>query len=166
MKTGQNNAKSSGNSDPNACVWTPEVPGGRPLAIGQGSLGRTPPGNSLNPVSSSYFPHNARPLPPCSHAAGNAIIRAEGNANALTALVSAKGHKRASEPLGLQQPHSPGGTEPLLWAGLGVPPLTPETDTADPGFPFSRSQYCQTLSVAAEYFQAKCLPQANFFFFL
>lgn len=80
------------------------------------------------------------------------------------ALVSAKGHKRVSESLGLQQPQNPGGTEPLLWAGLGVPPLTPETGTADPGLPFSHSYYCQTLSVAAEYFQAKCLPQANSFF--
>lgn len=141
MKTGQNNAKRSGNADPNACVWSLEVPGGRPLTIGQVHYGelslgqgppeQTPPGNSLNPISSSYVPINAGPLPPHSRVAGNAIIQAEGNTNALTAPISAKGHERASEPLGSRQPHSPGGTEPLLWAGLGVPPLMPETDTAD-----------------------------------
>lgn len=84
VKTGQNNAKHSGNSDPNACVWIPEVPGGRPLAIGQAHYGevslgqglpeQTPPGNSLNPISSSYLPINAGPLPPRSCVAGNAII--------------------------------------------------------------------------------------------
>lgn len=148
MKTGQN-AKCSGNSDPSACSWTPKVPGGRPLAIRQVHYGdlalgpglpqQTPPGNSLNSISSSYLPINARPLPPRSCIAGNAIIWAEGNTDGLTAPVSAKGHERASEPPGLWQPHSPGGTEPLLWAGLGVPLLTPETDTADRSLPLNHS---------------------------
>lgn len=50
-----------------------EVPGGRPLtvghvhygelALGQGSREQTPLGNSLNPISSSYHPINAGPLP-------------------------------------------------------------------------------------------------------
>lgn len=126
----KNNTQRSGNSDPNACIWSPEIPGGRPLAVGQahygelalgqGSPERTPPGNSLNPISSSYLPINAGPLPPRS-VAGNAIIRAEGNTDALTAPVSAKGHERVSEPLGSQQPHGPGGTGPVSGQVWGCP---------------------------------------------
>lgn len=87
------------------------------LAHGQGSLEQTTPGNSLNSIRSFYLPINARPLPPPSPVAGSAIILAEGST--LIALASAKEHSRASEPLGFWCPQGPGGTELLLWAGLG-----------------------------------------------
>lgn len=90
-----------------------------------GMAGATTPGNSLNSVSSFYLPINARPLPPPSPVAGSAIILAEGSTDCLIALASAKEHGRASESLGFWCPHSPGGPELILWAGLGVPVLTP-----------------------------------------
>lgn len=97
------------------------------LALGHGLLEQTPPGSSLNTVSSSYLLINGRPLPPCSCVAGNAIIQAEGNSDALTALVSAKGHERASEPPGLQRPHTPYGKELFLWDNRGAPDNTRDT---------------------------------------
>lgn len=69
------------------------------LAHGQGLLEKTAPGNSLNSVSSSYLPINARPLPPPSPVAGSAIILAEGSTDSLIALLPAKEHGKVSGPV-------------------------------------------------------------------